>query len=290
MKRFGYSSPKTLEEACTLLHEQHQQVKVLAGGTDLIVQLRMRKFTPAYVINIKDIPGLDYVRPGAGGEIEIGALATLRAIETNPAVVARQPVLSEAAREIGSVQIRNLATLAGNLCNAAPSADMAAPLLALGCGVTLSSRQGERSMPLEDFFLGPGKTALQRGELLISVRVEASPPRTGCVYLKHAIRRAMDIAIVGVAARLTLNGGKRAQEVRIGLGAVAPVPLRARKAEELLRGQELTEPAIEEAAQIASTEARPITDIRGSAEYRTEMVRVLTRRALQAALQRATQA
>lgn len=290
MKRFGYFRPTTLREACELLHEQHEQAKILAGGTDLIVQLRMRKFTPAYVINIKDIPGLDYVRPGAGGEIEIGALATLRAIETNPAVVARQPVLSEAAREIGSVQIRNLATLAGNLCNAAPSADMAAPLLGLGCAVTLSGLQGERTMPIEEFFLGPGKTALQRGELLISVRVAASPPRTGCVYLKHAIRRAMDIAIVGVAARVTLNGGNRAQEVRIGLGAVAPVPLRARKAEELLRGQELTEPAIEEAAQIASTEARPITDIRGSAEYRTEMVRVLTRRALQAALQRATQA
>ena len=289
MKRFGYFRPKTLAEACKLVHKYQDKAKVISGGTDLIVQIRMSKYAPDYVINIKDIPRLDYVRMDARGNIKIGALASLRSIETNPDVSERQPVLSEAAREIGSVQIRHLATLAGNLCNAAPSADMEPPLLGLGCTVKLTGPRGDRTIPLEEFFVGPGQTALKRGELLREVQVKSSPPRTGCVYLKHAIRRAMDIAIVGVTARITLNGGMKAKDVRISLGAVGPVPMRAPKSEELLRNQELNDEIIQEAAQIASTEARPITDIRGSAEYRTEMVRVLTRRALQAALARAKQ-
>ena len=189
-------------------------------------------------------------------------------------------ILAQAAHKLGSHQVRNLATIGGNLCHAAPSAETASPLIALGASVKLRSVGGERSMLLEEFFKGPGKTALQAGEVLTEIQIPNSLPRTAGVYIKHSIRKAMDLAIVGVAVVVTGGEGNGiCSDVKIALGAVAPTPIRAKQAEATVRGKKVEDVLIEEAAQIASKEAKPISDVRASAEYREEMVKVLTKRA-----------
>lgn len=288
MKTFDYFEPTTLNEAILLLHKYGIKARILAGGTDLMVKMRAKQILPQYVINLKKVPRLDYIKYDRKGGLRIGALARLRDIEKSPIIKEKFPMVAYAASEVGSVQVRNLATLGGNMCNAAPSADLSPPLVSLSATVTIARIDGERSMLLEDFFKGPGLTTLRRGEILKEIQVNQPPPRTGTTYIKHCVRRAMDIAIVGVAVLLRLDTQENlCKDIKISLGAVAPTPLRAIKAEKMLRNKVLNEGLIREAALMASKEAKPITDVRGSAEYRTDMVNVITRRATMRALEMA---
>ena len=209
----------------------------------------------------------------------------MRAVETSPFVAAHYAGLAAAARSLGSIQIRNRATVAGNICRASPSADTPPPLIADGATVRIAGPAGERVVPLEAFFTGPGRSVLARDEILVAIDVPPPAPRTGKVYLKHGRRLAMELATVGVAVALTLEpDGDGCREVRVVLGAVAPTPIRAREAEAVLRGRIPNAGLIAEAAEAAEAEARPISDVRSSADYRREMVRVLAARAIRQAL------
>lgn len=274
MRRFEYFEPATLQEAAALLCGGAQ---ALAGGTDLLVELKEQLRSAERVVNIKKIRGLGGLSYDARLGLRIGALATSREVEISPIALEKYASLVQAARELGSIQVRNRATIVGNICRASPSADTAPALIADGAIVRIHGLGGERTVGLEDFFTGPGKTVLAPGELVTEIVVPPPAPRTGKVYIKHGRRRAMELATVGVA--VTLNS-----DIKIVLGAVAPTPIRARRAEAILRGKELNDALIEQAAEAAMQEARPISNVRASAEYRREMVRVLTRRALKQAL------
>jgi carbon-monoxide dehydrogenase medium subunit len=284
LPRFEYLAPKTIDEACSLLSQYKGKARVIAGGTDLLVQMKHREITPQYLINIKAIPNLDYITYDEEAGLSIGALATIRAIETSPLIKQRFGILTQAAAVLGSVQVRNRGTIGGNICNAAPSADTAPALITLAAKARIIGLGGERTVAVEDFFTGPEETVLQADEILTEIKVPNLPPQSNGVYLKHTLRRAMDIAIIGVAVVVTLDGGgKGCKDAKIALGTVAPTPIRAKGAEDVLRGQEMSEELIEKAARIAAEESHPRDSVRGSAWYRRKMVEVLTRRALQQA-------
>jgi carbon-monoxide dehydrogenase medium subunit len=283
MKRFEYFAPQTLDDVITLLGRYNGRANLLAGGTDLLVEIKERLRLPDYVINLKKIPGLDHLTYDATTGLKIGALVTVRTVETSPVVNEKYAGLAQAARELGSIQVRHRATVAGNICRASPSADTLPPLIADGASVKIFGPQGERELLLEDFFIGPGQTVLAADEILVEINVPSPPPRTGKAYLKHGRRKAMELATVGVAVALTLDGDL-CQQIGIVLGAVAPTPIRARQAEAVLQGVVPDDKAITAAAEAAMAEARPISDVRSSAAYRREMVRVLTGRAIKQAL------
>jgi len=277
--RFQYIQPLTLQETAALLAEYDGEAKVIAGGTDLINLIRTKTIRPHYVVDIGRIPGLDHVGYDGDGALAIGALATIRDLETSNDVKQRHPVIAQAAGQLGSVAIRNVGTIGGNLCHASPAADTAPALIALGAKVRIIGPAGERTVALEEFFTGPGRTVLQRGEILAEVHVPPMPRDTKSVYLKHTSRGAADLAIVGVAVSVTWDRGC-CRNVRIALGAVAPMPIRARNAERVLEGNEINDALIEQAAEAAAAESRPITDVRASADYRREMVKVFTQWAI----------
>ncbi|MGQ9630400.1 MAG: FAD binding domain-containing protein [bacterium] len=281
LRAFEYFAPISLPEAISLLEDYGLEAKVLAGGTDLIVWMKRGILTPSYVIDLKRIPGIDYIRYDEAEGLRIGALTALADLASSPILRERYPAIAEAAESVGSPQVRNRATIGGNLCNASPSADLAPPLIALNATAKISGPRGERTVPLEDFFTGPGKTVLTPAEVLTEVSLPAPPTGTGSAYIKHTIRRA-DIAIVGVAASLSPEG-----RVCLALGAAAPTPIRAREAESLLGGREISEKLLGEAAERASAESLPISDIRASEWYRREIVKILTVRAVRRALERA---
>jgi carbon-monoxide dehydrogenase medium subunit len=280
MRRFEYYEPTTLGEASALLARFGARAQPLAGGTDLLVELKEQLRRAECVVNIKRIPGIDALSYDAREGLRIGALVTAREVELSSVVLEKYSSLAQAARELGSIQVRNRATIVGNVCRASPSADTLPPLIADSAQVRVFGSKGERAVPLEDFFTGPGKTVLASGELVIELVLPPPAPRTGKAYIKHGRRKAMELATVGVAVSLGSS------DLRIVLGAVAPTPIRARKAEELLRGRTIDEKLIAQAADLAESESRPISNVRASAEYRRDMVRVLTRRALQQALDR----
>ena len=282
MRRFEYFEPTSLDEAVALLARYDGAASLLAGGTDLLVEIKEQLRRPDYVVNIKKIPGIDGFSFDERNGLRIGALITARTIETSPWVLENYPGIAQAVRELGSIQIRNRATLAGNLCRASPSADTLPPLMADRARVTLYGPRGSRTVELETFFTGPGKTVMRPDELMTEITLPPPPPRTGKAYIKHGRRKAMELATVGVAVSVTLQEN-RFKEVDIVLGAVAPTPIRAFKAEATLRGQKLSEDLIEKAANAAMGESRPISNVRASADYRREMVAVLTRRALRQA-------
>jgi aerobic carbon-monoxide dehydrogenase medium subunit len=285
MKNFIYQKAFSFEEALRLLSQDAQKAKVFAGGTDLLPLMKQKLWAPDLLIDLKGIPGAGEIDYHPGGGVKIGGLATMESIETSAIIRKNFRVLADAAGTLGSSQVRHRATLGGNLCHASPAAEMAPSLIALGARVGIIGSEGERWIPLEEFFVSPGETALQKTELLTSVRVPPILPRTGCAYLKHSIRKAMDPGIVNVAALLTLDAAKeKCLEARIVLGAVAPTVMRARKAEDRLKGKKIDAAAVEEAARLASEEARPITDVRASAEYRREMVEALTAKCIEQAL------
>lgn len=277
--RFNYLEPATIEEAVSLLAKYDGKAKVVAGGTDLVVQIREKLISPEYVVDIGYISGLDRIDYDETRGLRIGALATIRAIEKSSKICQVYPAISQSAGMLGSVAIRNVATIGGNLCNAAPSADTAPALIGLSAKGKIIGPDGEKIVSLEEFFTGPGCIVCEPGELLVEIQVPVPPPGTKGVYLKHG-RSAIDLATVGVAVIMTMEPGAVCRDVKIVLGAVAPTPMRARKAEEVLRGKKVEPALIEKSAQAAADEARPITDVRASAEYRKEMVKVYTRRAI----------
>lgn len=285
MKEFEYLEPSSLQQALEWLNTHRGQARVLAGGTDLHLRLRKRVFLPDYIIDLKRVRGLNYIVSDGQGGVRIGPTALQRDVAGSPLAQKDFPALAEAARWVGSVQTRNRATVVGNLCNASPAADTAPALLGYGARVKIASVQGERTVPLEEFFVGPGKTVLRDNELVAEVLIPTPAPRTGGSFFRRT-RTAMDIAVICGAAVLSLRNGT-CQDARIALGAVAPTPIRAPRAEGVLRGQVLSARVIEEASRIAAEESRPISDVRGSEEYRREMVRVLTRRGLTQAFERA---
>lgn len=280
MKRFEYFEPRTLPEAVALLARYGDRAQALAGGTDLLVELKEQLRRADCVVNIKKIPGIDRLSFDEREGLRIGALVSARQVELSAVAQKHYASLVQAARDLGSIQVRNRATIVGNVCRASPSADTLPPLIADEASVSIHGEHGTRKVALVDFFTGPGKTRLEPGELVTEIVVPPPRRHTGKVYIKHGRRKAMELATVGVAVTATRDG-----DVRIALGAVAPTVMRARKAEAILSGKKIDGALIDAAACAAAEEARPISNVRASADYRRDMVAVLTRRALARALE-----
>jgi carbon-monoxide dehydrogenase medium subunit len=282
-----YFEPRSVGDALAILAKHGAETKVIAGGTDVMVDIKYKE-EPGGLVNIKKIPGLGGIQEN-GGSLRIGALATIRDLETSALVGNKLPVLWESAHQFASLQIRNTATIGGNICRASPSGETLTPLLVLEAKGKLVFPTGEKIEPFTAFFHGPGKSSVGSNGLLTEIEVPYPAAGSRGVYLKHAVRGAMDIAMVGVAVLITLDASKSSlQDVRIGLGAVAPVPLRASKTEALLRGKPLTSALLKEAAATAAGESSPISDQRASAEYRRWIVEALTRRGLEQTWKAAT--
>ncbi len=282
-----YFEPKTISEALTLLDKFGDEAKVIAGGTDIMVDMKYRD-EPGCLVNIKRIPGLAEIQENGAG-LSIGPLVTIREIEMNSIVRERLPLLWEAAHQFASLQIRNTATIGGNICRASPSGETLAPLLVLEAKAKLVFSGGEKTEGFDTFFQGPGKSSLGSTGLLAGIEVPYPAQGSRSAYLKHAVRGPMDIAMVGVAVLVTPDAtNSQLQDARIGLGAVAPTPIRATRTEALLRGKSLNAALVKEAAQMAASESSPISDQRSSAEYRSWIVEALTRRGLEQCWKAAT--
>jgi carbon-monoxide dehydrogenase medium subunit len=274
-----YLRPTTVAETLSALAGSGGTATLIAGGTDLIADMKFRGFKPSSLININQVEGLRYIEEDASG-LRIGALTNVQDFIGNPLIRRRYTALADSADRFASLQVRNLATVAGSLGRASPGGDVAPPLLALGAVVVAAGQEGDREIPLSEFFLGPRRTLLMPTELMREVRIPALPERTGSAYARLSYRDVLDLCIVGVAAGVTLSPEGRVTGVRIGLGSVAAKPVRAAQTEAFLEGKELTADTIREAGQVSSSDATPISDQRASAEYRRLMLPVLTRRAL----------
>ncbi|MDF9406842.1 MAG: Carbon monoxide dehydrogenase medium chain [Pelotomaculum sp. PtaB.Bin013] len=275
---FEYYAPASLPEACGLLAQFGPRAKVLAGGTDVLPKMKQEILTPEVLISLKNLSQLTGIYYEKGKGVVIGARATHNDLVDSPVLQEKYLSICEAAHHMANNQIRNTGTIGGNIVNAVPSADLPPILIALGAVVRLAGTGGERTLPLEDFFSGPGKTVISQDEVLTEIIIP-DQPFTGSTYIKFGLRRSGALAVVGVAVAVVMEGDI-CNEARIVLGAVAPVPMRANKAEELLKGKSVTEDLLEKVGVCAAGESKPISDIRGSAEYRQDMVRVFTKRAL----------
>ncbi len=312
MKKFDYFKPKTFEEALILLAQYGEKAKLIAGGTDVIVMIKQKAMAPDVLISLQGIPGLDQIQ--YNGSLTIGPMVTHRAIEKSEVIKKNFSALADAVDDLGSIQIRNVATIGGNICTAAPSADTATPLLVLGTQVQIKSTKEERTLPIEEFFKGPGETVLKTGEMVRRLLIPKVLPNTGSAYYKLQRRLALDLPILGVSVLLSLDKNKVTcsdmlctaspistilhkmeedeivcKDARIALGVAAPTPMRALKAEALLRGKKLSDELLEEAANTASQEAQPRDTLRGEAWYRKDMVRVLVKRMAMKSIERVVQ-
>jgi aerobic carbon-monoxide dehydrogenase medium subunit len=285
VRRFELALPESLDDCLRLLAQRGPETKLLAGGTDLLPQMKNSVVMPKRVIDLSGVARVKILECDAKG-LRIGAAVPARQVEQDPRVREGYAAVAESAALLGSVQVRNLATVGGNICNAAPSADMAPPLVALEAQAVIAGPKGERRVPLSDFFTGVRKTVVGPDELLVEIFVPAPGPHSGGSYIRHTPRRELDIAVVGVASQVTIANGVCAK-ARISLAAVAPTPVRATAAEAALEGKPLTPELIERAADLAGHAAKPISDQRGSADFRRHLVRILTRRTLTTALARA---
>lgn len=279
---FDYYAPQTVQEACSLLTRFGDKAKVLSGGTDLMVKMKHGIGSWEVLVSLKELNELKEISYQQGKGVVIGARATHNDLVNSKLLNEKYLSVSEAAHHMAANQIRNIGTVGGNIVNAVPSADLPPILIALGATITMVGPDGERTVPLEDFFTGPGKTVLAQNEIVTHFTIP-DQPTTGSNYIKFGLRRSGALAVVGVASAVTLEGNI-IKDARIALGAVAPVPMRAKKAETLLLGKEYTEDLLEQAGVAASKECSPISDIRGSEEYRRDMVRVFTKRSLKAAI------
>lgn len=287
MNRFEYLMPKTIDEAISLHMSHGERAKYVAGGTDVMVKIREGKITPQYLVSLRRVPGLDHITY-KDGELRIGALVTHRMLELSPVIKRAFPILIDAVTNIGSVQIRNVATIGGNIVNAVPSADGAIPLITLGAQVNIRGPKGKRSMALEDFFIGPGQTLLEPGEILLEFVIPGLSSNTGAAYWKHTRRAAMELPLLGVAVLISLDEGMATcTEARIGLGVLAPTPMRAKNAEAVLKGKRPEDALLREAGRAAAEECKARDSIRGEAWYRREMVEVLVPRMARVAIERA---
>lgn len=284
LSEFHYLEAETIEEACLLLSRYKSKAKVIAAGTDLLVLMKNRVVRPQYIINIKAIADLDYIHYNEK-DLRIGALTTLDEIANSPLIRQKLPALADTVCQIATPQVRNVATIGGNLCNAAPSADTAPLLIVLGAKVEIKSLQREKTIALEEFLTGPRQSILQDDEILIEIQIPNLSPHTRSTYQKLPARTTIDIAAVGVAAAVTLDlTGTTIVDAKIALGAVAPTPIRAYNAERIIKGKAIEDELIVMSAQAAAEEANPISDIRASADYRREMVKVLTNQAIRQAI------
>lgn len=277
LPQFEYFEPKTIEETSKLLLKHGDEARVLAGGTDLLVKMKHRQVVPRYLVNIKKIPKLDYIRRD-GETLRIGAMATIQSIKGSLIIRQKFQAVYQAAGLLSTPQVRNLATIGGNLCNASPAADTAPALIASEAKVTITGEARSRTIAAEDFFLGPGKSALQPGEILTEIQIADLPVGTGGVYLKHG-KRLSDIAIVGVGVVITMDADV-CKGIKIALASVAPIPMRAKNAEKVLEGEKVTEDLIKKASLMAQEEARPMDDYRAYAEHRKGMVGILVKEAV----------
>ncbi len=287
MSRFDYLMPTTLDEALSLHASHGEKAKYIAGGTDIMVKIHEGKINPRYLISLRHLHGFDHIL-FKDGELRIGSLVTHRMLEQSPLIKKEFPILIDAVSNIGSVQIRNVATIGGNIVNAVPSADGTIPLMTLGAEIRIVGPKGERIMALEDFFIGPGQTLLEPGEILIEIIVPKLPPHTGAAYSKHTRRAAMELPLLGVAVLLSLEDDmKTCRDARIGLGVLAPTPIRAKNAERILKGNPIDDSLLNESSKVAADECKARDSIRGVAWYRRDMVKVLVRRMAIVAMERA---
>ena len=309
MKKFDYLKPKTLDEALSLLTQYGEKAKLIAGGTDVIVMTKQKSMSPDVLISLQGISGLDQIQ--YNGVLKIGPMVTHRAIEKSKLIRKEFSALADAGDVLGSVQIRNVATIGGNICTAAPSADTATPLLVLGAQLKVKSAKAERTIPIDQFFTGPGETVLQGGEILTEISIPKPLPYTGSAYWKHQRRQALDLPILGVSVLLSLNKATvtcsdllcttspistvlhsleeddlECIEIRIALGVAAPTPIRAKNAENLLRGKKISDELLEKVALTAAEEAQPRDSIRGEAWYRRDMIKVLVKRMAMKSMER----
>lgn len=283
---FEYLVPKSAEEACRLLKTYGGRAKLMAGGTDLINFMKAKTIVPDYVIDIKEIPGMNQITYDPADGLTIGALAKLRDIELSPLVQEHYPVIAEAVHLIASTQIRSKGTLAGNICNASPSADSVPALFVLDAQLVVQGTDGQRTIPINDFYTGFKRTALKADEMVTAIKIPCVSDHERCAYLAHTVRKAMDLAIVGTAVKLTMDENGICRDARVALGAVAVTCVRSPKAEAVLIGQKITPELAEAAGKMAMEDCSPITDVRASAEYRHDMVRVFTRRTILKCLER----
>jgi CO/xanthine dehydrogenase FAD-binding subunit len=285
MRKFDYVKLKTLAEASAFMIEHDGEARLYAGGTDVLILMRGGFIAPQYIVDIKEIPGLqDFFLDETTG-LTIGAAATLNAVAGSPIIREKFGLLAEAAETVGSYQVRNRATIGGNICNASPAADTVPALLVLGAMAWVFGGGEEKAVPLDAFFTGPGETVLGPGDILTSIQVPLPPAGSAYRYLKLGRVRAADLALVGVAVLgFPLADNLSGYGFRIALGAVAPIPIRAPEAEAVL-AESVDDEAVERAALAAMRTARPISDVRANAEYRSAMVRALTRRGIKEVLE-----
>jgi carbon-monoxide dehydrogenase medium subunit len=287
VNKFDYLMPTSISEAISLHESYGAQAQYIAGGTDVMVKIKEGKINPQYVISLNHLKCLDHISYEQG-ELTIGAMVTHRMLELSSTIRKEFPILTDAVENIGSVQIRNVATIGGNIVNAVPSADSAVPLITLGAEVRLKGPEGERSMPLEDFIVGPGKTLLQEGEILLEIVIPKLPSHTGGAYWKHTRRAAMELPILGVAVLISLDDDMQTcTEAKIGLGVVAPTPMRAKNAEAVLKGKNVDEDILKKAGRAAAQECKARDSVRGKAWYRRDMVELFVQRMAKVAMQRA---
>jgi carbon-monoxide dehydrogenase medium subunit len=284
MIRFDYQEPTTLKKAFSLMEKHGDDARVIAGGTSLIIMMRQRLLMPKIVISLGRIPKFDRIAYNAKEGLRIGAGARHRDIELSAAVKKHYPLLHETFRKVAQPRIRNMGTVGGNLAAGDPLTDPGASLIALDAEITLTSSKGQRTLPLDEFFIDYYQTALEPGELLTEIHVPP-PQRPGWAHIKFTPRSVEDFATVGVAVTLKASNGT-CEDIRIGLNSVASTIVRARKAEEVLRGKPISDAALQEMGEVAATECDPTDDNRGSAEYKLDLVKVLVRRAAHEALQR----
>lgn len=280
-----YFSTKSVGETISLLLECGEKSKIIAGGTDLLAQMKKKELLPEFLISIGGISDLDYIQYDEKNGLSVGALATISSLESSSLIRSKFSILAQAAGTLGTPVIRDRATIGGNLCNAAPSADTAPALMVLGARVNIAGVEGERIISIEDFFTGPGQTIVKHGEVLTEIQVPNLLPKSGGAYIKQTRTRGADLAIVGVAALVVMEGDI-INDTKIALGAVAPTPIRAKEAEEILKGKKLGDELLEECSQVASAETRPIDDTRSSADYRRKLAAVLVKRAVRQAVER----
>ena len=279
-----YHAPASVEECLDLL-ERHPTAVLLAGGTDLVPRARQEAAWPETLVALRGIQGMAEIEEREG-ELAIGAVTRLSDVASHPAVHGSALALAYAAGLIGSTQIRSAATIGGNLCNAAPSADTAPPLLSLDARFVLVSKDGKRTIPANEFFVGPGKTALRAGELLWEIRIPRVAGRTGSSYIRHTPRERMDLAVASAAAWVAVDESGTVTAARIALGAVAPTPVLAEEAAAHMVGRRPTSEDAGAAAKLAVQISRPIDDVRASADYRRHLLRVLVPQAISEAYQR----
>jgi len=287
MRDFKYIEPSSLEEVVTFMLKHPEEARILAGGTDLLVKMKRFLISPRYLVNLKTVRGLDQIDLDGRGCLRIGALAKIADVYRSPLVRQGWEPIALTAGKMASAQVRNVATVGGNLCNASPSADFAPIMICVGAEVKLVGINGTRIVLLEDFFTGPGQTVMELGELMTEILIPPLPARSAAAYIKQGVRKAMDIAVVGAAVNLGLaQDGRLCERARIVLGAVAPRPMRARAAEKVLEGNVVDSSVVRLAGQTAVEESRPITDVRGSQYYRRKIVGVSVERAITQALAR----